>query len=575
MVWFNKVSWSEGLFLRPQLFQQQERYLEQQAHLRCEPLGSLFWGFSALAIDPAALEGGSLQLLHARGVWPDGLAFDLPRMGPMPAPLRLEPAHAGQELLLALPACVAQAEDVSFEPEPPAGARYSVFDTELRDVNPFGSGPRSVQLLHMRARVASRLFERLHAGFAGGVVAAPGRTREARALPEGALIYEGLQPGQGLLPLRYNTLHAHNLLQEYFHASQCLYEFTLRGLGAALAGLDGSVVDLWLLLDDAPAELAAWLNADALALFATPVLNLFEGRTDRLRLAPERSEYHLVVDRTRPLDFEVWAVDELRGQPAGADTQICFRPLYQTLHRDGADHSRYFSMRREQRVLSAAARRCGTRSPYVGTEVYLSLVDQFDAPFRADLDQLSVRAWLTNRDLAMGMARPAPECRALGLQAGVAGAAMLRAPSPPAPALGLQHSAWSLIRLLGMHHLPLAELDAQSAAQALRELLGLFAQPADAAAARRIDGLLGARMHATTRRLPQPGPLVYGRTLECDLQVDDEAFAPASPLLFGMVLERLLGEYASINTCTSLRLHSAQRGPLWCSPARMGSRGIV
>ncbi len=153
MVWFNKVSWSEGLFLRPQLFQQQERYLEQQAHLRCEPLGSLFWGFSALAIDPAALEGGSLQLLHARGVWPDGLAFDLPRMGPMPAPLRLEPAHAGQELLLALPACVAQAEDVSFEPEPPAGARYSVFDTELRDVNPFGSGPRSVQLLHMRARV--------------------------------------------------------------------------------------------------------------------------------------------------------------------------------------------------------------------------------------------------------------------------------------------------------------------------------------------------------------------------------------------------------------------------------------
>ena len=424
-------------------------------------------------------------------------------------------------------------------------------------------------------QMASRLFERLHAGFAGGVVAAPGRTREARALPDGALIYEGLQPGQGLLPLRYNTLHAHNLLQEYFHASQCLYEFTLRGLGAALAGLDGSVVDLWLLLDDAPAELAAWLNADALALFATPVLNLFEGRTDRLRLAPERSEYHLVVDRTRPLDFEVWAVDELRGQPAGADTEICFRPLYQTLHRDGADHSRYFSMRREQRVLSAAARRCGTRSPYVGTEVYLSLVDQFDAPFRADLDQLSVRAWLTNRDLAMGMARPAPECRALGLQAGVAGAAMLRAPSPPAPALGLQHSAWSLIRLLGMHHLPLAELDAQSAAQALRELLGLFAQPADAAAARRIDGLLGARMHATTRRLPQPGPLVYGRTLECDLQVDDEAFAPASPLLFGMVLERLLGEYASINTCTSLRLHSAQRGPLWCSPARMGSRGIV
>ncbi len=423
--------------------------------------------------------------------------------------------------------------------------------------------------------MASRLFERLHAGFVGCVVAAPGNTRDARTLPEDALDYEGLRPGQGLLPLRYNTLHAHNLLQEYFHASQCLHEFTLRGLGPALAGIEGSAVDVWLLLDDAPSELAAWLTADSLALFATPVINLFEGRTDRVQLAPERSEYHLVGDRTHPLDFEIWAVDEAWGQRADAGAQICFRPLYQTLHRDGADHSRYFSIRREQRVLSAAARRCGSRSPYVGTEVYLSLVDQFDAPFRPDLEQLSVRAWLTNRDLPLWMTRPAPSCRELTLQDGLARASMLRAPSPPAPALGLQHSAWSLIRLLGMHHLPLAELDAPSAAQALRELLGLFAQPADAQAVRCIDGLLGASMHVTTRRLPQRGPLVYGRTLECELQVDDQAFAPASPLLFAMVLERLLGEHASINTCTGLRLHSAQRGLLWSAPARMGSRGIV
>ena len=41
------------------------------------------------------------------------------------------------------------------------------------------------------------------------------------------------------------------------------------------------------------------------------------------------------------------------------------------------------------------------------------------------------------------------------------------------------------------------------------------------------------------------------------------------------MLERLLGEHASINTCTGLRLHSAQRGLLWSAPARMGSRGIV
>uniref|UniRef100_UPI0018CBC8F7 type VI secretion system baseplate subunit TssK n=2 Tax=Pseudacidovorax TaxID=433923 RepID=UPI0018CBC8F7 len=51
MSWYNKVAWSEGLFLRPQLFQQQERYLEHLAHKRAATLGPFFWGFSHYAID--------------------------------------------------------------------------------------------------------------------------------------------------------------------------------------------------------------------------------------------------------------------------------------------------------------------------------------------------------------------------------------------------------------------------------------------------------------------------------------------------------------------------------------------
>lgn len=45
MSWYNKVAWSEGLFLRPQLFQQQERYLEHLAHKRAATLSPFFWGF--------------------------------------------------------------------------------------------------------------------------------------------------------------------------------------------------------------------------------------------------------------------------------------------------------------------------------------------------------------------------------------------------------------------------------------------------------------------------------------------------------------------------------------------------
>ncbi|WP_205739897.1 type VI secretion system baseplate subunit TssF, partial [Klebsiella pneumoniae] len=79
---------------------------------------------------------------------------------------------------------------------------------------------------------------------------------------------------------------------------------------------------------------------------------------------------------------------------------LTFRPLYQTLNNDEGNHGRYFSARRERRLVSDSARRYGTRTPYIGTEVFLSLVDQNEAPYHENIRYLSVDALLTNRDLA-------------------------------------------------------------------------------------------------------------------------------------------------------------------------------
>ena len=51
MSWKNKVVWSEGLFLRPQHFQQQERYLESYVEGRAAALHNHSWGLTELTID--------------------------------------------------------------------------------------------------------------------------------------------------------------------------------------------------------------------------------------------------------------------------------------------------------------------------------------------------------------------------------------------------------------------------------------------------------------------------------------------------------------------------------------------
>jgi len=59
---YNKVVWSEGLFLRPQHFQQQDRYFERYVETRCQALIPHSWGFTSLELEPDLLSIGKFGL---------------------------------------------------------------------------------------------------------------------------------------------------------------------------------------------------------------------------------------------------------------------------------------------------------------------------------------------------------------------------------------------------------------------------------------------------------------------------------------------------------------------------------
>lgn len=85
-----RVIWSEGLFLRPHHFQQQERYLESLIEARLGPLMSAGYGFLRLSIDNALLLQGKFALESAEGIMQDGTPFEVPsdttRLSPMDVP---------------------------------------------------------------------------------------------------------------------------------------------------------------------------------------------------------------------------------------------------------------------------------------------------------------------------------------------------------------------------------------------------------------------------------------------------------------------------------------------------------
>ncbi|MBF3288499.1 type VI secretion system baseplate subunit TssK, partial [Pseudomonas aeruginosa] len=103
MSWNNRVVWSEGMFLRPQHFQQHDRYLETLVDGRCRSLLAGGWGFSELKLDDALLTQGKLAIVSARGVLPDGTPFNIPADDPAPAPLNVEESLRDGIVYLGLP----------------------------------------------------------------------------------------------------------------------------------------------------------------------------------------------------------------------------------------------------------------------------------------------------------------------------------------------------------------------------------------------------------------------------------------------------------------------------------------
>ena len=81
-----KPVWSEGMYLGPHHFQAQNRYFEDSLDFITTSLWRDAFGFAGIEFDLDALRNGTLSVTHARGIFADGLAFDLPGSDTTPAP---------------------------------------------------------------------------------------------------------------------------------------------------------------------------------------------------------------------------------------------------------------------------------------------------------------------------------------------------------------------------------------------------------------------------------------------------------------------------------------------------------
>jgi type VI secretion system protein ImpJ len=157
MSWTNRVVWQEGMFLRTQHFQQQDRWTEQLVRGRVQALRPHPWGMIEYALDRDLLGTGRFALASAAGVFEDGTPFSLPGETDHPPPLEL-PENARNVLVyLALPIRQAGAVEVA---DNATEGRYAARPFEAYDTHSASPQPAELQVGRLRMRYLLETDER-------------------------------------------------------------------------------------------------------------------------------------------------------------------------------------------------------------------------------------------------------------------------------------------------------------------------------------------------------------------------------------------------------------------------------
>ncbi|MGY2573330.1 type VI secretion system baseplate subunit TssK [Vibrio sp. C8] len=179
----NRVIWNEGLFIKPQHFQQQQRYTEYYIDERMSSISRYLYGVSEFSLNPEYLSFGRIAIERAVGIMPDGTAFRIPQEDAVPDALEIDDASLANQLVyLAIPLRSESLMEVNW-PEAQGTGRYENRRLEVRDVHTVQGDMTTIDVSPVRVQLMLEKEDR--SAYASMAI---GRILEKR--PDGSVVMD-------------------------------------------------------------------------------------------------------------------------------------------------------------------------------------------------------------------------------------------------------------------------------------------------------------------------------------------------------------------------------------------------
>lgn len=326
-------------------------------------------------------------------------------------------------------------------------------------------------------------------------------------------------------------------------------------------------------------ELTELIGVEDFSVNAVPVVNLFRKKSSRFPVNIQDQEHHVIIDRTQPLNYEIYAIEQVKGFDTNNRQTVAFSPMYKApdmgLFPEAQTQHAYFSARRADRVPSENSVKNGFRSSYLGSEVFLSLADNRDYAFNSGIQHLSVDAWCTSRDLPLMMPRDGESDFLIEGFLPVNSIKLISKLTRPQAAVSEDRTLWSFLNQLSLNYLSLLNIDQEDAPVTLKELLMVFVSSENDLLKKQIESITRVETSTVNKVVRHYGVAAPVRGIKITVTLDEAQLGGIHPFLFGSVLNHYFQRLVSINSFIQLQIDTLQQGHMATWPTAVGERVIV
>jgi len=389
---------------------------------------------------------------------------------------------------------------------------------------------------------------------------------QARTLPTDCLTPVGFDPADSLLPYPRNAFDGYRILQEYLCFPEAFHFMDLGGLQRVLPDHPVERITLKFLFGRTLPPDAA-VDRESVQLHCTPAVNLFTHEADPIDLNGRQTEYRVRPSTRQPRCFEVFSVDSVEGWLDEGQGRLRGAPRPYTPF-ESFEHQ--IERERERTALYYRVRvRESLRDD--GFDHAISFVRGDESECLHRNETISLTLTCTNRELPQQLAVGDLCVPTSSTPSFVA----FRNITRPTPTLrpSLDGSLlWTLISNLSLNYQSLLSLDALKSVLRVYDFRALVDRQAERVSQQRMAGIVDIETEPTDR-LYRGLPV---RGIRSKLTLDPRCFGSEGDLyLFGTVLSRFFGLYASINSFHLLDVVNQQNQEQYTWTCQAGQQPLV